>query len=212
MFRGGYIPAKLLQCPAMFLDERLRDLIRERLREGADKPAIDARIWETFGEEWCIMATDLAGFSRGVAEFGIIHFLQTIFESERILHPIVEKHGGKLLKVEGDSFFVIFRDPRAALEASIEMQHAVRAYNDTQPPEEQVLLGVGLGFGRVLRTGDVDVFGVEVNSACILGETYAKAYDVLVTQAVRERAGDAFEFEQFPHVPPGAGGAWRLIH
>ena len=31
---------------------------------------------------WCVMATDLSGFSRGVAEYGIIHFLQTIFESE----------------------------------------------------------------------------------------------------------------------------------
>lgn len=196
----------------MFLDPRLRDLIEQRLRDGADKAAIDARIWETFGEEWCIMATDLAGFSRGVAEFGIIHFLQTIFESERLLLPIVEKRGGKLLKVEGDSFFVIFRDPRAAIDASMEMQRAVRRYNETQPPEEQVLLGVGLGFGRVLRTGDVDVFGVEVNAACILGETYARPYEVLVTRAVRERAGEGLTFEEFPHVPPGAGGAYRLVY
>lgn len=158
------------------------------------------------------MATDLAGFSRGVAEFGIIHFLQTIFESERLLLPVVERHGGRLLKIEGDSFFVVFRDPREALEASIEMQRAVRAYNEAQPPEEQVLLGVGLGFGRVLRAGDADVFGVEVNSACILGETYAKGYDVLVTQAVRERAGEGLRFEEFPHVPPGAGAAYKLIY
>jgi class 3 adenylate cyclase len=196
----------------MFLDQRLRDLIDERLRDGADKAAIDARIWETLGEEWCIMATDLAGFSRGVAEFGIIHFLQTIFESERILVPIVEKHGGTLLKIEGDSFFVIFRDPRAAIDASIEMQRAVRRYNESQPPEEQVLLGVGLGFGRVLRAGPADVFGVEVNSACILGETYAKGYEVLVTQAVYERAGEGLQFEDFPHVPPGAGAAYRLVY
>jgi adenylate cyclase len=196
----------------MFLDDRLRDLLHERLRDGADKAAIDARIWQLFGEEWCIMATDLAGFSRGVAEFGIVHFLQTIFESERILVPIVERHGGMLLKMEGDSFFVIFADPRAAIEASIEMQRALRRYNEDQPPEEQVLLGVGLGFGRVLRAGDFDVFGVEVNSACILGETHATGYEVLVTQAVRERAGDGYRFDEFPHVPPGAGGAWRLVY
>ena len=196
----------------MHLDSRLRRLIAERLEDGADKPAIDARIWAEFGEEWCVMATDLSGFSRGVAEFGIIHFLQTIFESERLLLPIVEQHRGKLLKVEGDSFFVIFRDPDDALRAAMEMQRAVRTYNLSQPPEEQVLLGVGLGFGQVLRTGDEDVFGNEVNSACILGESFAKAFDILVTDAVRQRANGELHFEEFPHVPPGAGRAWRLLY
>lgn len=196
----------------MHLDSRLRRLIAERLEDGADKPAIDARIWAEFGEEWCVMATDLSGFSRGVAEFGIIHFLQTIFESERLLLPIVEQHRGKLLKVEGDSFFVIFRDPDDALRAAMEMQRAVRTYNLSQPPEEQVLLGVGLGFGQVLRTGDEDVFGNEVNSACILGESFAKAFDILVTDAVRQRANGELHFEEFPHVPPGAGRAWRLVY
>lgn len=186
--------------------------MHERLTPGADKEAIDRRIWESFGEEWCVMATDLSGFSRGVAEFGIIHFLQTIFESERILVPVVEHHGGTLLKVEGDSFLVIFRDVQHALDAAIEMQRAVRRYNIDQPKEEQVLLGVGLGFGRVLRIAESEVFGVEVNSACILGETYARAYEILVTEAVRERAEESVRFEAFEPVPPGARGAYRVLY
>lgn len=193
-------------------EDRLQALIAERLEAGADKEAIDRRIWDLFGEEWCIMATDLSGFSRGVAEFGIIHFLQTIYESERILVPVVESHDGILLKVEGDSFLVIFRNVQKALHASIEMQRTTRHYNAGKPPEEHVLLGVGLGFGRVLRVGDADVYGAEVNSACVLGETWAKGYEILVTRAVRERAGDDMQFEEFPHVPPGAGGAHRVIY
>jgi class 3 adenylate cyclase len=54
------------------------------------------------------MFTDLSGFSRNVAKFGIIHFLQTIYESERLLIPIIEDHDGILLKAEGDSLLVIF--------------------------------------------------------------------------------------------------------
>ena len=158
------------------------------------------------------MATDLSGFSRGVARFGIIHFLQTIHESERILMPVLERHGGRLLKVEGDSFLAIFADPRDAIAASIEMQRVTRAYNVHKSAEEHVLLGVGLGFGRVLRVAEGEVYGNEVNSACILGETYAHGYDILVTDAVRQRAGDAFAFEEFPHVPPGAGAAWRVVY
>ena len=177
-------------------DPRLHDLIDARLAPDADREAIDARIWETFGEEWCIMATDLSGFSRGVAQFGIIHFLQTIHESARLLIPIVEAHEGLLLKIEGDSFFVIFRDVHAALRAAIEMQRATRRYNDERAPEEHVLLGVGLGCGRVLRVAAAEVYGNEVNSACILGETHARGYDILVTQAVRDAASE-LAFDDF---------------
>ena len=193
-------------------EDRLAKLIAERLEKEADKEAIDARIWDLFGEEWCVMATDLSGFSRGVAEFGIIHFLQTIYESERILVPVVETHDGILLKVEGDSFLVIFRNVHKAILAAIEMQRTVRRYNEGRIPAEHVLLGVGLGFGKLLRIGDTDVFGVQVNAACILGESTAKAYEILVTKAVHDEAGDVegVTFEEIREVPPGAEKAYRL--
>ena len=193
-------------------EERLEKLIAERLREGADKAAIDQRIWDLFGEEWCIMVTDLSGFSRGVAEFGIVHFLQTIYESERLLVPIVEGHDGILLKSEGDSFLVIFRAVSKAVRASIEMQRTLRRYNEEQRPEEHVLLGVGLAHGHVLRIGDDDVYGIEVNAAYLLGEDTALAYEILVTNAVRESCADVtdVDFEEIDEVPPGAGRAFRV--
>lgn len=187
----------------------------ERLASsGEAKEDVDRRIWDLFGEEWCIMNTDLAGFSRGVAEFGIVHFLQTIFEAERMLVPVIESHDGILLKVEGDSFMVIFRNVQKALLSAVEMQRTLRQYNVSKPPEEHVLLGVGLGFGRVLRIGDADVFGVEVNSACILGEDTATAFEILVTRAVRDAADDmeGVGFEEIDCVPPGAGGAYRVVY
>ncbi|HYH05493.1 MAG TPA: adenylate/guanylate cyclase domain-containing protein [Thermoanaerobaculia bacterium] len=193
-------------------EDRLQRLIHERLQPHANKQEIDQHIWDLFGEEWCIMATDLAGFSRGVAEFGIIHFLQTIYESERILIPVVERHDGILLKVEGDSFLVIFRNAQKAVRAAVEMQRTVYRYNHSRVPEEHVLLGVGLGYGKVLRIGDEEVYGMEVNSACILGESYAAAYGILVTQAVRERMGEDVQFEPFDYVPPGAVGTYRVLY
>ena len=195
-------------------EDRLQKLIEERLAPAADKEAIDRRIWDLFGEEWCIMATDLSGFSRGVAEFGIIHFLQTIFESERILVPVVENHDGILLKVEGDSFFVIFRNVQKAIRASIEMQQTTVRYNTARVPQEHVLLCVGLGFGRVLRIGDADVFGAEVNAASKLGEDIARASEILVTKAVRDAAAsvDGISFEPIDEVPPGAEAAFRIVY
>ena len=195
-------------------EDRLQKLIAARIEAAADRDAIDQRIWDLFGEEWCIMATDLAGFSRNVAEFGIIHFLQTIYESERILIPVIEKHDGILLKVEGDSFFVIFRNVQKAIRASIEMQQTTVRYNTARVPQEHVLLCVGLGFGRVLRIGDADVFGAEVNAASKLGEDIARASEILVTKAVRDAAAsvDGISFEPIDEVPPGAEAAFRIVY
>lgn len=191
--------------------ERLEKLIEERLRPGADKRRIDERIWDLFGEEWAVMFTDLSGFSRQVAEFGIIHFLQTMYEQERILVPVIEDHEGILLKIEGDSLLVIFRNPRRALQCAVAMQRAVAAHDERRAEEEKVLLCVGLGFGRVLRIGDEDVFGAEVNAASKLGEDRARAWEILVTGAVEERCRDeGLEFEELDDPPAGARRAFRV--
>ncbi len=193
--------------------DRLEKLIAERLEPAANREAIDKRLWDLFGEEWCVMVTDLAGFSRRVAEFGIIHFLQTIHESERILVPVIEAHDGILLKVDGDSFLVIFRNTHKALRAAIEMQKTTLRYNQVKTPEEHILLCVGLGFGRVLRISDADVFGAEVNAASKLGEDIAKAHEILVTMAVKEGATlPGLEFEEIDEVPAGAERAFRLVY
>lgn len=175
-------------------EDRLEKLIEDRVKPGADKEKIDSRIWDLFGETWAIMFTDLSGFSRNVAKFGIIHFLQTIYESERLLIPIIEDHDGVLLKSEGDSLLVIFRNVTKALQASVAMQRTLLAYNKDKSDEEKVLLCVGLGYGKVLRIGDIDVFGHEVNTASKLGEDTADAYEVLVTPAVKENAASQTEF------------------
>ena len=193
-------------------EDRLEKLISQRLVAGADKERIDKRIWDLFGEEWGVMFTDLSGFSRNVAKFGIIHFLQTIYESQRLLIPILENNDGILLKVEGDSYLVIFRNIAKAIQASIEMQQALVQYNATKSDEEKVLLCVGLGYGKMLRIGDDDVFGNEVNAASKLGEDIAKAGEILVTETVREQCTDipAHVFEPITDVPPGAKKAFRL--
>lgn len=193
-------------------EDRLEKLIEERIKPGADKATIDNRIWDLFGEEWCVMFTDLSGFSRGVAKFGIIHFLQTIYESERVLVPIIEEHDGILLKEEGDSFLVIFRNVKKAIHCSVSMQRTLKKYNLDKPDEEKILLCVGLGFGRVLKIGDADVFGAEVNAASKLGEDTAEAWEILVTEGVMKAAGDITDirFEELKDSVPGAARAYRV--
>jgi adenylate cyclase len=193
--------------------DRLEQLIEARLQPEANKAEIDARLWDLFGEDWAVMFTDLSGFSRRVQEFGIIHFLQTIYESHRLLVPLIDAHDGILLKLEGDSMLVIFRRPERALACAIAMQQALVPYNRTKPEEEAILLCVGLGYGRILRIGDQDVFGAEVNAASKLGEDTARSGEILATEAVRQAVAEAqVQWQAIDTVPPGAEAAWRIVY
>ena len=193
--------------------DRLEKLIEERLQPGADKEKIDRRIWRLFGETWAVMYTDLAGFSRNVAEFGIIHFLQTIYESHRLLVPIIERENGILLKTEGDSLIVMFRNVNDALRAGLAMQARTQEHNQARIDTEKVLLCMGIGCGEVLRIGDADIFGAEVNAASKLGEDVAQAGDILLTgAAVRAlRLPQNVTVAPIGIVPASADSAYRVV-
>ncbi len=193
-------------------EDRLENLINERLKKGSNKKLIDKRIWDLFGEEWCVMFTDLSGFSRNVEKFGIIHFLQTIHESQRLLIPILEDNDGILLKIEGDSYLVIFRNIEKAIKAGIQMEKALTKYNKNKTKEEKVLLCIGLGYGKVLKIGDSEVYGSEVNAASKLGEDTARSGEILVTESVKNLTDKKYKFEEIKEIPPGAKKAYRLIY
>ena len=193
-------------------EDRLEKLIGERLKKGAHKKLIDKRIWDLFGEDWCVMFTDLSGFSRQAARFGMLYFLPSIQESLRPLVPILLEHLGVLRTVPGDSYLVIFRNVEKAIHASIEMEKALVKYNKKKSAEEKVLLCVGLGYGKVLKIGDHDVYGNEVNAASKLGEDIAKAGEILVTESVKENCPKdaSCRFEEIKDIPSGAEKAYRL--
>ena len=192
-------------------NDHLWRLIEERTQPDADVEAIDRRIWDLFGETWAVMFTDLAGFSRQVEAFGIIHFLQIIHEQRSLLLPIVEAHDGLLLKSEADSLMILFRHAEAALECGRAMQAACARINRRRRAHEQILLCVGVGYGELLRIADHDVWGREVNNASKLGEDIAEAGEILVTEAVRQQLGerDDVAFREVDSIA-GVGTAYRL--
>ncbi len=174
--------------------DQLWALIDRRVAAAADKATIDKEIWQTFGEDWAILFTDLSGFSRATRKFGIIHFLQIIHQKKVICEPVIKAHAGKLLKIEADSFLVIFKNPVDALRAAVAMQRACQAHSVELPAEEKVLLCCGLGAGRILRVGG-DVFGAEVNAASKLGEDTASTHEILATSAFVEAVQNPSEQE-----------------
>ncbi len=191
---------------------RLWRLIEERTKTGADVETIDQRIWDLFGEEWAVVFTDLSGFSRNVEKFGIVHFLQVIFEHRELLMPVVEAHDGLLVKFEGDSMLLLFRRVASAVRATIAMQRACANVNLRRKPEEQILLCVGIGYGKLLRVGDEDVWGREVNAASKLGEDTARANEILITQSAKDSLGEDLGLRSEPvGAVTGSAENYRLI-
>lgn len=195
-------------------EHRLWELIAERTRRGVDLKALDRRIWDLFGETWAVMFTDLSGFSRQVEKFGILHFLQIIHEHKQLLSPIIQSHDGILIKIEADSLIVIFRRTASAVRCAVQMQGVIRQFNLKRPPETEVLLCVGIGYGEMLRIGDLDVWGREVNAASKLGEDTAKAGEILLTKAAVESA-EALPGISFERIDAQVGGSaenYRTIY
>lgn len=159
-------------------------LIEERLA-GADVEAVDARIRGFFEEEWCVVFTDMADFSDRSVSLGIVPFLCQIHELKRMARPVIEGHGGFIIKAFADTFVILFRRAPDAIACLVELQRKLAAFNERRVPQERLELGAGVGFGRVLKIGDEDVYGVEVNCAARLGEDLAKPYEILVTDSAR---------------------------
>jgi class 3 adenylate cyclase len=187
-------------------EARLWRLIAERCKDEADIELIDQKIWDLFGERWAVMFTDLSGFSRGVAQFGIIHFLQIIYQHNTLVAPIIDDHQGFLLKVEGDSLMALFRRPQAALDCAIAMQQACQRISKRKTSEEEILLCIGLGYGDVLRIGEHEVFGAQVNAASKLGEDTAGPNEILVTEELANACGGSDQkiYSEVDAVIPGA--------
>lgn len=169
----------------------LSAMLAVRNQPDADRAAIDGLIFQRFGCTKAVMFTDLVGFSRRVEEFGILHFLQLIHESEALFVPLIKLHGGRCLKRDGDSLLVLFDLPTDALGAALAIMDAAAAANPARGPEERINVCIGLGYGEVLLIDDADVWGAEVNAASKLGEEMAQGGELLVTEAFRFAVPDA---------------------
>lgn len=160
-------------------------LIEERMTPGADVAEIDRRISTLFEEEWCVVFTGMAGAPSTPEHRGIIPFLCSVHEFKRLSRPVFESNGGLVVKVHSTGFLVIFRRPHDALEALVQLNRTLATYNASRPQTEHLHVGAGMGFGRVLKIGDQDVYGSEVLQAYRLGDDVAQPGDILLTDATR---------------------------
>jgi class 3 adenylate cyclase len=140
---------------------------------------------------------DSCGFSRTVHAHGIIHFLSLLERLWRLVRPLVEAYGGRLLREDADDLFAVFPDVSSALACAKAIHEHVEIANGPLPAASEIYVALGIGYGRVLLVGDDDAWGDEMNLACKLGEDIAQQGETLLTReaykALGEDGQDTFE-------------------
>jgi serine/threonine-protein kinase len=96
----------------------------------------------------------------------------------QVLLPILEKHGGSLLRRTGPAAISFFRDSREAAAAAVEVLQAVELSTD---PARQAHVRMALHHGLAYLHGG-DVFG-DVAEACVRLGRRAASGQILVSQA-----------------------------
>jgi adenylate cyclase len=131
-----------------------------------------------------ILAADVVGYSRlvGRDESGTVGRLRELRQQR--LQPIVDRHGGRVVKLTGDGALIEFGSAVDALSAAIEFQQACADANIGLDPDAAIVFRIGLHMGDVIVEGE-DLYGDGVNVAARL-EAEAPPGGIALSRSVHE--------------------------
>jgi adenylate cyclase len=176
---------------------KLERLLDELLQRPYEREEIERRIEETFTAEKAVLVLDMSGFSRTTQLRGIVPYLLMIHQVRLLSLPVIDRHGGTLVKAEADNLFCLFDSVPQALGASQEIVDQLATANLLLPDDLDLYASFGIGYGRILSVGDEDMWGDEVNQASRLGEDVADRGEILLTKAARDAvAGGSDVFDE----------------
>lgn len=157
--------------------QRLEDLIRERAR-------LDVEL-ERCKELVTVLFVDIVGSTRFYDEHGDVAGLVMVQKCLDVLMPIVEHHGGTVIKTIGDAILARFCDVEGAVRSAIAMQRTLDDRNRDRAHTDQIHVRVAVNLGLALLKGN-DVFGDVVNvTARIEGATDAD--EIAISPSVYEK-------------------------
>lgn len=79
-----------------------------------------------------------------------------------IMREAISRHGGRIVRTEGDAFFAVFTDAGSAARTAVDVQRGMAVHR--WPSGHEFKVRVGLHAGSAHRAGD-DYGGFEVNRA-----------------------------------------------
>jgi len=140
-----------------------------------------------------IMFTDMVGYTAS-AQTDEASALAQVRELAEIVRPLLEQHGGRVVKSTGDGFLVEFDSALQAAQSAIEVQGSLRERN-ARSPVRPLRLRIGIHVGDVEEI-DGDVLGDTVNLASRimpLGQPGGVCLSEQIADQIRNRLGFPLE-------------------
>ncbi|HJV13894.1 MAG TPA: adenylate/guanylate cyclase domain-containing protein [Propionibacteriaceae bacterium] len=126
--------------------------------------------------------SDIEGSTRLLEALGD-GYVALLREHNRIFREAIREYEGTEVSTEGDSFFVVFRNPLHAIEAATRIQQKLT--NWTSPARVHVRIGLHTGFGQ-LSGGDY--VGIDVHRAARIAAA-GHGGQILLSDATRALVG-----------------------
>ncbi|MFW5782132.1 MAG: adenylate/guanylate cyclase domain-containing protein, partial [Candidatus Muiribacteriaceae bacterium] len=129
-----------------------------------------------------IMFTDIVDFTSKTENMERSELRDLLTRHEEILHPVVDRFKGRIIKTIGDALLVTFKSPTNAVLCAMMMQYTIYEKNTRLPEEKRFNIRIALNSGEVEIRGN-DVFGPAVNLASRL-EGITDADEIFITENV----------------------------
>jgi len=136
-----------------------------------------------------IMFTDIMGFT-AMAQANESRAIGILRAQRELARPVFKKHAGMEVKTMGDGFLVEFASALAATECAIELEKAVRGYN--QEKNDRLRIRIGIHVGDVIHS-EGDVYGDAVNIASRI-EPLAEGGGICISQQTYDQVRNKIPF------------------
>ncbi|MGH2783786.1 MAG: protein kinase domain-containing protein [Actinomycetota bacterium] len=133
-----------------------------------------------------IVFSDIEGSTQMAERLGDDRWMGVVRRHNDIVRRQVAAHGGTEVKALGDGFMLAFPSPAAAVACAVDIQRTFASHN-TEHPEEQIRVRVGVHAGQAIREGE-DFYGKTVIVAARIAAE-ARGGEILVSSAARRNAG-----------------------
>ena len=172
-----------LSAGELVADQRFRDLFSSEVLA----PGISLAV-----EDSTILFTDVVGSTAMYNNLGDAKAFSLVRTHFEVLHEIVERHRGAIVKTIGDAIMAVFTKPDYALRAADELHKRVDEYVRQHGHDEGVQLKVGLHAGpciAVTLNERLDYFGTTVNLAARV-QGLSEGGDIMATRLLADRTKD----------------------
>ncbi len=161
-------------------DKELEELLEQR--DEIDRRVASRQI------DMAVLFTDIVGSTELFERRGDVEGVAFIHRHNRLLFPVVEESGGRIVKTIGDAIMAVFDNPEAAVLCGAMMQRRLAETRTAETGEAPIHIKVGIHFGKVVPAGE-DVFGDAVNTAARIQGKAIKD-EVLISESLRARVAE----------------------